>query len=96
MQYKRLMRIEATSQDQLKTQHDLLDGEGLCTCGRVLKRLSPKFILANFIIQHPDNPDLGECVVMAAYCYDCFQTINKVLKSLRNNAVNRDGIERGH
>lgn len=52
----------------------LLNGEGTCACGRVLRKLDAKFILINAI------PTV-EMMVIAAYCHECSQMINKTLKS---------------
>jgi len=82
---ERLSQKEASSQGQIRTFRNLLAGEGLCTCGRVLKPLSPKFILANFT----SDQDGKEAVLMAAYCYACFMQINQVLKNIKNSAINR-------
>lgn len=55
----------------------LFDGEGTCTCGRVLKKLDAKLILATVLpTQHK--------MLIGAYCLMCSQRINMTLKQLRN------------
>lgn len=80
----RLIRAVATSQEQIRSMEDLHNGEGTCTCGHVFTPLSPKFILGNFLTQHPTDKNLRGCVVMAAYCVGCFTRINNLLKALNH------------
>lgn len=52
----------------------LLNSEGTCSCGRVLRKLDAKFIL---ISAAPS----AVAMAIAAYCHECSQMINKTLKS---------------
>ena len=54
----------------------LMDQEGLCTCGRVMKRLDPKLFLATGI---PSKDRLA----VGVYCILCASSINDRVKALR-------------
>lgn len=54
----------------------MLDMEGFCQCGRLIKRLEGKFLLAAVM---PSKA----MTTLAAYCQPCSQTIQATLVSLR-------------
>lgn len=56
--------------------NQLLDSEGLCTCGRVIGKFAPKFVLMNLV------PSQGMAVI-GAYCQPCSIMINAALKRCR-------------
>lgn len=62
---------------QASTQ--LLDSEGLCACGRVMRRLDPKFILTNVV-------PTRLTIIVAAYCQPCSLAINGTLKGIHKVA----------
>lgn len=55
----------------------LLNGEGTCTCGRVLRNIDAKLILMTAI------PTRG-LLLAGAYCLNCSNMINKTLELLRH------------
>jgi hypothetical protein len=70
---QRLAYLINLSPEISQAANELLAREGLCTCGRVLRSLDPKFILSSYA------PSKSKCVI-AAYCTPCSVTINKALK----------------
>jgi hypothetical protein len=54
----------------------MLDQEGFCHCGRLIRRLDGKFMLAAIV---PSK----ETTILAAYCQPCSQIINACLHNLR-------------
>ena len=54
----------------------LMDQEGLCTCGRVMRRLDPKLFLATGV---PSKDRLA----VGVYCFNCAAAINDRVKALR-------------
>ena len=54
----------------------LMDQEGLCTCGRILKKLDPKLFLATGI---PSKDRLA----VGVYCFACASAINDRVMALR-------------
>lgn len=79
----RLIRLEALSQAQQRTLKQMLDSEGLCSCGREMSPISAKFIFCNATSQHPMRKDLHGALIMGAYCYSCAAEINGLLKKLK-------------
>lgn len=55
----------------------LMDMEGLCTCGRIMRRLDAKLILMTAV------PSKGQ-ILVGAYCLPCSGQINRTLKGLRS------------
>lgn len=58
----------------------LMDGEGFCTCGKLLKQTSPKYLLCNMISSYAKDPKSRNTLIIAAYCYGCCQAINDTMK----------------
>jgi hypothetical protein len=88
MELKRLIRVEAISQAQLNTLHEMHESDGLCSCGRKFYPMSPKFVLCNMTNEHPADKNLRGALLMAAYCFDCTQAINAILQNLKGSAKN--------
>lgn len=80
----RLVDYEELSVNQKLMVSRLLDAEGECCCGMKMTALSAKFILGNLISEHPKDKKKRGCLIMAAYCYSCFQELNSFLKYLKN------------
>lgn len=80
---ERLIRLEALSQTQQRTVRQMLDSEGLCSCGRQMTRVSAKFIFCNATSQHPLRKELHGALIMGAYCYSCAKEINGLLAKLK-------------
>jgi hypothetical protein len=64
--------------------NSIIDSEGTCTCGRVMRRLDAKLVMMTAV------PSQGQ-MVAAAYCLPCSTVINNALRGLRN--VTYTGVE---
>ena len=73
---KRLATIMPMNQELRQICLFLMDQEGLCTCGRVLRKLDPKLFLATGI---PSKDKLA----VGVYCFNCAASINDRVKALR-------------
>ena len=83
-QLKRLATHMPMNVELRQVCNDLMDQEGLCTCGRVLKRIDPKLFLATGI---PSKDRLA----VGVYCFQCAGAIDDRLKALRK--VMYTGVE---
>lgn len=83
---RRLIQLDPLTHHQNRVLQELHDSDGTCTCGRVLTRLSPKFVLCNAILKSPTGK-LDGALILAVYCLSCFNLINQTMKSLRGSFV---------
>lgn len=82
--YPRLVRIEALAKDQKLAANHLVNAEGLCACGRFLKKTDAKFLLGQVNSNLFPDPRGRNSLVIAGYCYECFTIINATLKLINN------------
>lgn len=75
---------ETLTHAQERSLKHVMQGSGLCTCGKPLRPLDPKFVLCNAVTQSPSG-NLDGCLLILAYCLSCFQLINNVLRSIRGS-----------
>lgn len=79
----RLIVRAPLSKEIAQVANMLMDMEGICTCGQILRRLDPKFILCNLITGYASLESDKNTIIIAAYCLPCSITINDALKSIR-------------
>ena len=80
----RLLIVVPLHQDQFEpAKKFLMDGEGLCTCGRVLTAQSSKFLLGQINSSYSIDPKARNTMVIAAYCFGCCQAINDTMRRLK-------------
>lgn len=82
--FKRLILIGTLATEQAKATNQLMDSEGVCTCGRFLKRTDAKLCLGQINTADFADPRMRNTLVIAAYCYDCASRINDLLKYLKD------------
>lgn len=87
MKGHRLVKVASMSAEQAAIRSYLIGTDGLCTCGRHILATDSKFILGN---------PAGDRIVMAAYCYDCFQVINNTLRAIKDSKKTLDPEQRRH
>lgn len=86
--FKRLSIVTILSKDQASSTKHLMDREGLCTCGKFLKRTDAKLCLANISTDYCSNPALRNTILIAAYCVTCATLIDNTLRSLKGIHAN--------
>jgi len=92
----RLILIVPTVSNQSAAISHLLDKDGLCTCGRYLKRTDGKFALAQIHTQEFPDPKFRNTMTIAMYCWECSNLINNTLKSLKNRFRNPEPEQARH
>lgn len=98
-EFRRLVCTVALGTEQSLATKYLMDAEGLCTCGRFLKKTDAKLCLGQINTDYFSDKKYKNTLVIAAYCFDCSNRINDVLKYLKgsNQTVEPDRVrQEGH
>lgn len=77
------------SNEQTQVTTHLMDSTGTCACGRILRRLSPKFVLGQINSAYAAVHDAKNTLVICIYCEFCFKKMNDMFMSLRNSFLTK-------
>lgn len=83
----RLILAVPLSMEQQRTTTHLMDSVGECVCGRLLRKLDPKFVLGQINSAYAAVRDAQNTLVIVIYCKSCFLRINDMFTSLKNSAT---------
>lgn len=81
----RLILAVPLSNEQAQVTKHLMDTIGTCACGRILKRMDPRFVLGQINSVYSAVQDAKNTLVICIYCQDCFLKINGMFKELKNS-----------
>lgn len=94
--FPRLILPTPLAKEQAATVSYLRNSEGLCCCGRFLKKTDAKFCLGQINSSDFPVPSGRNLLIVAVYCYDCFTIINNTLKSLKDKLATPEPDKRRH
>lgn len=94
--FPRLVLTVPQNKEQITAVSFLMDAEGLCKCGRFLKRTDGKLCLAQINTKYFADPRGQNLLVIAAYCFGCATKINETLKSLENKKSHPEPDKQRH
>lgn len=86
----RLILAVPLSNEQAQATKHLMDAPGTCACGRILKRMDPKFVLGQINSIYASVRDAQNMLVIAIYCEECFHKINNLFISIKNCLLKKD------
>jgi hypothetical protein len=76
--FEKLRIKTGLSNEQMMSLAHLLGAEGLCQCGRFLKKTDAKYQLG--IFPPPGAPLGANWILMISYCHSCAMAINDLLR----------------